>query len=86
MGRHEPLWSTWRPIPLHRSFSLSEWQVAVFRAVVEPLVGPMIKARCDLALGGAVGTQLVRDDPFRHEPPAFHQLDQKPLCRALVSP
>jgi hypothetical protein len=45
----------------------------------------MIKARRDLALGGAVGSQFVRNDPFGNEAPAFHQLDQKPLCRALVS-
>jgi hypothetical protein len=46
----------------------------------------MIKARRDLALGGALGSQFVRNDPFWNEAPAFHQFDQKPLCRALVSP
>lgn len=60
--------------------------MAVLGAVIEPLVGPMVKARRDLALGGPVGAQFVRNDPFGHEAPAFHQLDQKPLCRALVSP
>ena len=59
--------------------------MAVFSAVVEPLVGPMIKAGRDLALGGAIGSQFVRDDAFGHEAPTFHQLDRKPLCRVLVS-
>ena len=45
----------------------------------------MIKARRDLALRGGIGAQFVRDDPFWHETPAFHQFDQKPLGRALVS-
>lgn len=45
----------------------------------------MIKTRRDLALGGAIGSQFVGNDPFRHETPMFHQLDQKPLCDALVS-
>jgi hypothetical protein len=45
----------------------------------------MIKARRDLALCGTIGAQLVRNDPFWHEAPTFHQLDQKPLCGALVS-
>ncbi len=46
----------------------------------------MIKARRDLALGGAIRAQLVRNDPIGHEAPAFHQFDQKPLCSALLSP
>ncbi len=46
----------------------------------------MIKARRDLAFRCPVGAQLVRNDPFGNEAPAFYQFDQKPLCRALVSP
>ncbi len=60
--------------------------MAVFCTVIEPLVGPMIKARRDLAFRGPVGVQLVRNDPFGNEAPAFYPLDQKPLCSALVSP
>lgn len=45
----------------------------------------MIKTRRDLALGGALGSQFVRNYPFGNEAPTFHQLDQKPLRRALVS-
>ena len=60
--------------------------MAVVSAVVEPLVGPMIKAGRDLTFCSAIGSQFVRDDPFGHKSPAFHQLDQKPLCGALVSP
>ncbi len=29
---------------LHCSLSFSKWQIAVFNAVIEPLVGPMIEA------------------------------------------
>lgn len=45
----------------------------------------MIQTRRGLTFGGPVGSQRVSNDPFRHETPAFHQLDQKPLGRALVS-
>jgi hypothetical protein len=45
----------------------------------------MLKAKRDLALGGVVGSQFVRNDLFGHEVPAFYRLDQKPLCGALVS-
>ena len=60
--------------------------MAVLCTVIEPLVGPMIKARHDLAFRCAVGAQLVRYDPFGHEAPAFYQFDQKLFCSALVSP
>jgi hypothetical protein len=46
----------------------------------------MIMARRDFALGGVIGTQFVRNDPFGNEAPAFYQLDHKSLCCALVSP
>ena len=46
----------------------------------------MIKARRDLALCGTIRAQFVRNDPFWHEAPTLHQLDQKPPCGALVSP
>ena len=59
--------------------------MAVLSTVVEPLVGPMIKAGRDLAFCSAIGSQFVRNDAFGHEATTFHQLDQKPLCRALVS-
>ena len=36
-------------------------------------------------LCGTIGAEFVRRDPFRHEAPTFHQLEQKPLCGALVS-
>jgi hypothetical protein len=71
---------------MHCSPSFSKWQMAVFSAVVELLVGPMIKAGRDLTFCGTIGSQFVRNDPIGYETPTFHQLDQKPLCRALVSP
>jgi hypothetical protein len=46
----------------------------------------MVNARRDLAFRGAVGAQFARSDPFGNEAPTVRQLDQKPLCRALVSP
>ena len=45
----------------------------------------MIKAGSHLTFGGIIGAQFVRNDPFGHEAPTFYQLDQKPLCGALVS-
>lgn len=45
-----------------------------------------MKAGSHLTFGGTIGAQFVRNDPFGHEVPTFHQLDQKALCRALVSP
>ena len=59
--------------------------MAVFSAVVEPLVGPMTKAGSHLTFGGTIGAQFVHNDPFGNKAPTFHQLDQKPLCGALVS-
>src|SRR6056297_1344897 len=81
----EALQSTRRSEALHYSLSFSERQMAVFSAVVEPLVGPMIKAESHLTFGGTIGAKFVRNDPFGNKAPAFHQLDQKPLCGALVS-
>lgn len=46
----------------------------------------MIKAKCEVAFGGAVRSQFVRNDPFGNEAPAFHQLDQEPLWRVLALP
>ena len=60
--------------------------MAVLGAVIEPLVGPVIKAGGDIPLRCALGAELVGDDPSGHEAPAFHQPDQEPLCRALVPP
>jgi|TARA_R100001132_G_scaffold3379_1_gene2969 hypothetical protein len=45
----------------------------------------MIKAGSHLTFGGTIGAQFVRNDPFGHEAPPFYQLEQKPLCDALVS-
>ncbi len=45
-----------------------------------------MKAGSHLTFGGTIGAQFVRNDPFGREAPTFHQLGQKPLCRALVSP
>tara|TARA_R110002072_G_scaffold108668_1_gene235562 strand:- start:1089 stop:1331 length:243 start_codon:yes stop_codon:yes gene_type:complete len=59
--------------------------MAVFDLIIEAFMGPVIQTRHDLASGGPVGSRLVRSDPFGHETPAFHQLDQKSLGRALVS-
>lgn len=59
--------------------------MAVLCSVVEALVGPMIKAGSHLTFGGTIGAQFVRNDPYGHEAPTFHQLDQKPLCRVPVS-
>jgi len=85
MDGDEALQSTRRSEPLHHPLSFSKGQMAVFSAVVEPLVGPMFKAGRDLAFSCTVGAQLICNDPFWHETPAFHRLDQKSLCRALVS-
>ena len=60
--------------------------MAVLCSVIESLVGPMIKAGSHLTFGGTIGAQFVNNDPFLHETPTFHQLNQKPLCGALVSP
>ncbi len=60
--------------------------MAVLCSGIQYHLGPMIKTKHNLALGGAVESQFVRIDPFGHEAPAFYQLDQKPLCSVLVSP
>ncbi len=60
--------------------------MAVLCSVIESLVGSMIKARSRLTFGGTIRAQCVRNDPLWHEASTFHQLDQKPLCGALVSP
>lgn len=46
------------------------------RSEVCPLPGSAL--RSNVTKGG--------DDPFGHEAPAFHQLDQKPICGVRVSP
>ena len=63
MYGNKTLQSTWRPEALHHPFSFAKWQMTVLGAVVETLVGPMIKARRDLALGRPLGAQLVRECP-----------------------
>ena len=45
VGGHKPLQPAWRPRPSHRSFPLSERQMAVPGTVVEALVRPMVQTR-----------------------------------------
>lgn len=59
---NEPLQPAWRAKSLHAALSLSKRQMAVLRAIIQPLLREMFKPRCDLAFGCAVGSQLVSDD------------------------
>ena len=80
----KPLQSAGRTEPLHASFAFAERQMAVLCAIVQTFMGSMFKARCNLAFGGPVGSQFVRDDPFGQAKP-LDQRPQKALCRRLVT-
>ena len=48
--------------PLHAPFPLPRRLMGVFRPVVQIAMLPMFNAGQDLALGGPVASQLIRDD------------------------
>ena len=79
------LQSAGRSEALHGSFTLSERQMAVFGAVIQTLVRPVLKAGRDLALRSTIGSQFVRHDPFG-QAMAFDQPFQQPFCGPLVTP
>ncbi len=58
--------------------------MAVFRPVVQALVGTMFETGCDFTFGRSVGSQLVCDDPFGQAKPLDQRL-QKTLCGTLVA-
>lgn len=70
---------------LHCPFPLSEREMTVFSSIVEAFVRPMIQPRRNLALGGTIGRQFVRNDPLGNETKAFYQAAQQSFCRPFVS-
>src|ERR1700754_3685416 len=65
--RYEALQASYRPKSLQHSLPLSQWQVRIFRPVVETFVRSMLDFRHDLALCCAVRVQFVGDDTIRRE-------------------
>lgn len=59
--------------------------MAVFGAVIEPFVRPVIQARRNLSPGSTLKPQLIRDDPFGTETETLQQPAQQ-LFRVLFVP
>ncbi len=57
--------------------------MAVFRAVVETVVGPMSQARGNLSLGRPIRHQLVFDDTFGNEAETLCQAAQQRFADRL---
>jgi hypothetical protein len=72
--------------PLPPSLSLPGGLVGVFGAIIEVAVLPVLDTRQELARGGTVASQLIRDDHAWDVPQAPQQLSGEALRRLLVSP
>lgn len=59
--------------------------MAVFSAIIETFVKPVIDVQRDLTFGRTVRAQLVNDDPLWHKTMTLDRADQKPFCRLLIS-
>lgn len=73
VGGEEPLRVPRRLAPAHPSLALARGLVGVLRAVVEPLVSPMLHAGEDIPLGRAIARELVGDRHPRHVSPILEQ-------------
>lgn len=72
---------------LHGPFALPRRLVAVLGPVVQSLVGAVLHRRHDLAVGGAVGTQLVGDDhPRRTAGPRNARTDSTGKAAPVTAP
>lgn len=69
---------------LHRPFPLSEWEMDVFRTVVERFMRSMIQVRRNLSHGSTIRPQLIRDDPLGNKIKTLYQAAQQPFCGPFV--
>jgi hypothetical protein len=83
--REEALGMTGGFEPLHPPFPLTGRLVRVLRPIVQIAVLTVFHSRHDLAFGGFIALQFVRDDDPRHVRQPFQQFAEKLLGRLLVS-
>ena len=60
--------------------------MAVFGAVVQPLVKAVLDARCNLAFGGGIRSQLVGDEALWRTAVLHHQPHKQAFRRLDVAP
>jgi hypothetical protein len=86
IGGEEPLGLAGRLEPLPPWFALTRRLMGVLGAIVERAVLAMCHTGHDLAVGGTVALQRIRDDHPRNILAALEQLAEEFLGRLLVPP
>jgi hypothetical protein len=75
----EPLQVPGHSKALHRPLASPEWQMRIYRPIVEPLMRAVLDFRHNLTLGGRVGAELIGD----HSPGWAALLAQEPSQQAF---